>query len=97
MSPSPIDVQGHGSHVCGTMVGQEGYGVAPGSKWMACMGCTKSVCWEDDLLTCGQFVTCPTNPKNTTFDCSKAPHVVNNSWGTSKGGATYYADVVKVW
>ena len=31
----PYDQGGHGTHTMGTMVGQEGIGVAPGAKWIA--------------------------------------------------------------
>jgi subtilisin family serine protease len=30
-------------------------------------------------------------------DCSKAPHVVGNSWGSSLGGQDWYDDVITGW
>jgi len=63
------------------MVGTGGIGVAPGAKWIACKGCAGSGCAESDLKACGQWVICPTNSQGNNPDCSKAPVVVNNSWG----------------
>ena len=31
----PVDLLGHGTHVAGTAVGQNGIGVAPGASWIA--------------------------------------------------------------
>ncbi|ODM95284.1 Bacillopeptidase F [Orchesella cincta] len=59
--------------------------VAPDAKWMACRGCATSACSQYDLNMCGQFFACPTLADGSKPDCSKAPHVVSNSWGGGRG------------
>jgi len=93
---SPDDNVGHGSHTMGTMVGAKnfGIGVAIDAKWIACRGCSSFSCSKADLLTCAQFVVCPTDLRGKNPNCSRAPNVVSNSWGGS-GGDTWFYDVVK--
>ncbi|KAJ0405639.1 hypothetical protein ATCC90586_000720 [Pythium insidiosum] len=76
----PVDGVSHGSHVVGTIVGSHGIGVAPGAKWMMCRGCS-SRCLERYVLACAEFMTCPTDPHGNNRDCTKAPRVINNSYG----------------
>ncbi|OXA60145.1 Bacillopeptidase F [Folsomia candida] len=87
---SPNDGNGHGAR-------REGFGMAPDSRWMACKGCATSSCAESDLLGCGQFIACPTLTDGTGANCTKAPHVVGNSWGSSLGGQDWYDDVITGW
>lgn len=86
---TPYDVSGHGTHTMGTIAGANGVGVAPGTTWMACKGCRADGCYQSDLLACFQFITCPTNTAGTSKDCTKAPKVVNNSWGGGQGSTAY--------
>lgn len=92
----PIDNIGHGTHTVATAVGGKGVGVAPGAKWMACRGCNKNGCGEAALLRCAQYMTCPTNRDGSRKDCSKAPHVINNSWGGGQG-KTWFDSAIAVW
>jgi subtilisin family serine protease len=46
-------------------------------------------CSESDLLDCAQFTACPTLWEGSMPDCSKAPHVTSNSWGSTAGGDTW--------
>lgn len=93
---APIDDVGHGTHTMGSIAGANGIGVAPGAKWMACKGCSSSGCATSLLLACGQFMLCPTDTSGNNRDCSKAPHVVSNSWGGGRG-LTYFQSVVNAW
>ena len=80
----------------GIMVGSNGIGVAPGAKWMACKGCDVVSCSTSALLACGQFMSCPTLANGERPDCTKAPHLVSNSWG---GGLSspFFDDVIAAW
>ena len=63
---------------------------------MACRGCDTTGCPQSALIACGQWVLCPTDAVGRNSDCSRAPHVVSNSWGGG-GGQTWYNDVIKAW
>ena len=93
----PWDSSGHGSHTIGTMVGAYGIGVAPGAKWISCMGLYKGMGSSEKLLQCAQFMLCPTKPDGTGADCKKGPHVVNNSWGGAGAYSPWMEDVVAAW
>ncbi|CAK4077128.1 unnamed protein product [Aphanomyces euteiches] len=92
----PWDSDGHGSHTIGTMVGSNGIGVAPGAKWISCMGLYEGSGDSTHLLQCAQFMLCPTKPDGTDADCTKGPHVVNNSWG-AKTFNPWMEDAVAAW
>jgi hypothetical protein len=53
------------------------------------------VCSESDLLDCAQFTACPTFEDGWMPDCSKAPHVTSNSWGSDAGGDIWYDDAIE--
>jgi subtilisin family serine protease len=80
----PADSDNHGSHVTGTMTGDDGAtnqtGVAPGAEWIACRGFNPSAT-DAGLLACAQFMLAPTDLADQNPDPSRRPHVVNNSWG----------------
>lgn len=95
-APIPSDTNGHGTHCIGSVLGNEGIGVAPGAYWTACRGCGQLFCSNMDLLSCGQFMACPTHTDGSNAQCSEAPHIVNNSWGGA-GGSTFYEDVLRAW
>lgn len=92
----PSDDNGHGSHVIGSASGTEGIGIAPGSFWITCKGCSTAGCSDFDLVQCGNWMACPTNTAGTAADCSRAPNVVNNSWGGGRDNP-WYDDIISAW
>jgi subtilisin family serine protease len=102
-SPSlaPCDNNGHGTHVTGTMVGDDGagnqIGVAPAAKWIAAKGCELSTCSDAALLSSGQFVLAPTDLQGNNPDPALRPHVVNNSWGGGANTDPWYQPTVQAW
>jgi subtilisin family serine protease len=96
-SPEPCDDDsllggGHGSHTMGTMVGDDGganrTGMAPEAKWIACRNMNNGVGVVPTYLECMQFFMAPTNSAGANPDPSKAPHVINNSWGCLEPGCS---------
>ncbi|RHZ42082.1 hypothetical protein DYB26_009735 [Aphanomyces astaci] len=78
----PNDDTGHGTSVTGTIVGTQGIGVAPNAQWIACKGLhTTALYYQYFIVQCAQFMLCPHDKDGNNRDCSKAPHVINNSWG----------------
>lgn len=95
----PYDDRGHGTHVCGTILGQREnslLGVCPSAKWMAVKVFDSN--GETDnakLLKAGEWIMAPKD-ENGIEHTEMAPKVVNNSWG---GNSTdgFYRDIVKKW
>lgn len=93
-SPEPCDDDellggGHGSHTVGSMAGDDGgtnrIGMAPQAKWMACRNMSNGVGAIPTYLECMQWMIAPTKIDGTAPDPSKAPDVINNSWGCVEG------------
>ena len=93
----PVDSGSHGTHVAGTVVGnnrETGYitGVAPEAKWIAArvfdsFGGTT----DQRLLRAAQWMLAPGgNPDN-------APDVINNSWGGNNQANDWYLESVRNW
>ena len=92
-SPVPCDDYGHGTHTMGTMVGDDGagnqIGMAPGAKWIGCRNMDQGVGTPARYTECFQFFIAPTDLNGNNPDPTKAPHVINNSWGcTASEGCT---------
>ncbi len=91
----PVDANGHGSHTMGTMVGQNGIGVAPGAKWIAVrvfdsFGSAQNS-WIHEAF---QWILAPKTTAKPNGDSSLAPHIVNNSWGSDYSASTEFeADI----
>ncbi|KAB3530008.1 S8 family serine peptidase [Alkaliphilus serpentinus] len=87
----------HGTHVMGTILGQEPdgsnkIGVAPGAKWIAVRVFNTSGSTTDAILLDGaEWILAPGG------DPTMAPDVVNNSWGGGPGIDDWYRDAVRNW
>jgi hypothetical protein len=81
----PCDDHAHGTHTMGTMVGgpnaNETYGVAPDATWMGCRNMEEGDGTPATYIECFEWFIAPTNLSNQNPDPTKAPHVINNSWG----------------
>jgi serine protease AprX len=84
-SQAPCDDEGHGTHTMGTMVGDDGganqTGMAPGAKWIGCRNMKSGVGSWVTYAECYQWFIAPTDLADQNPDPSKAPDVINNSWG----------------
>ncbi len=95
------DNNGHGTHVTGSMLGDDGganqIGVAPGATWIAAKGCESNSCSDASLLASAEWMLAPCAfgdaPGDASCDPAQRPHVVNNSWGGGGGNAWYQASV----
>ncbi|HEX7254833.1 MAG TPA: carboxypeptidase regulatory-like domain-containing protein [Gaiellaceae bacterium] len=93
--PEPGDGHGHGTHVTGTIVGGppgEVVGVAPDADWIAVKifrdtGSTSTSIIHDGF----QWMLAPGG------DPARAPHVVNNSWGSTATNSTEFLEDVRAW
>jgi subtilisin family serine protease len=100
-SLEPCDNTGHGTHVTGTILGDDGgdnqIGMAPDAQWIAAKGCESNNCSQNALLSSGQFILAPSDFDGENRNPELRPHIVNNSWG---GGATadpWYQPTVTAW
>lgn len=84
-SPEPCDDNGHGTHTMGTMVGDDGgvnqVGMAPGAKWIGCRNMNVGDGTPATYSECYEWFIAPTDLNGENPDPTKAPHVINNSWG----------------
>jgi subtilisin family serine protease len=82
--PAPYDDNGHGTHTLGTVLGQNGIGVAPGATWFACMNLNRNLGNPALYLDCLQFMLAPYpqggDPLKDGYP-TRAADVLNNSWG----------------
>lgn len=84
---APCDDDQHGTHTVGTMVGDDGssnkIGMAPKAQWMACRNMDRGTGRPSTYLECFEFFLAPYAQGTDSFsgDPSKAPHIINNSWG----------------
>lgn len=93
-SSVPVDGQGHGTHVCGTIAGSNGVGVAPGARLVVgrvfdSQGGTTT----EALLSAMQWVADPDGVAET----NDAPKLINNSWGSDDSTSTTFWVAVENW
>lgn len=82
--PSPYDDGGHGTHTLGTILGQNGIGIAPGATWIGCVNLNRNLANPALYLDCMQFMFAPFPQGGDPFtdgDPTRAADVLNNSWG----------------
>ncbi|NJN78554.1 MAG: S8 family serine peptidase [Saprospiraceae bacterium] len=83
-SDVPCDDHNHGTHTMGTMVGETEdlkIGIAPEATWVGCRNMERGWGTPQTYLECFQWFLAPTDLNGQNPDPSKAPHVINNSWG----------------
>ena len=86
---TPVDGFGHGTHVAGTAVGQNGLGVAPGADWIAVsIADENGFIYDSDVHRGFEWLLAPNG------DPALAPDIVNNSWGGNPYNDNFYEDVV---
>ncbi|MDX1912461.1 MAG: S8 family serine peptidase [Saprospiraceae bacterium] len=81
----PCDDDNHGTHTMGTMVGSTSsdsmIGVAPQAKWIGCRNMEEGDGTPATYIECFEWFVAPTDLDDENPDASRAPHVINNSWG----------------
>jgi subtilisin family serine protease len=83
-SKSPQDLQGHGTHTLGIVLGKKGIGVAPDAQWIACVNLERNLGNPPLYLNCMQFMLAPFPQGGDALrdgDPTRAAYVLNNSWG----------------
>lgn len=84
----PMDALGHGTHVAGTAVGQNGIGTAPGAKWIAVsIADASGFIYESDVHRGFEWLMAPNG------DPALAPDVINNSWGGNPYSTSFIKDI----
>lgn len=84
-SPWPCDDHNHGTHTIGTILGDDllgnQIGMAPEAKWIGARNMNVGAGTPTTYIECFQWFLAPTNINDQNPMPSKAPHVINNSWG----------------
>jgi hypothetical protein len=82
-SSSPVDINGHGTHTLGSILGKS-VGVAPGASWIGCVNLGRNLGNTALYLDCMQFMLAPFPQNGNPLHDGKpelGAHVLNNSWG----------------
>ena len=80
----PCQDHPHGTHTVGTMVGyapDNVIGVAPDAQWIGCRNMDRGWGSPASYIECFEFFLAPTDLNGQNVDVTKAPDVINNSWG----------------
>jgi subtilisin family serine protease len=80
----PTDAGGHGTHTTGTVLGNNGIGVAPDAEWIACRNLARNLGDPAYYLDCMQFLLAPFPADGDPFtegDPSRGADLTSNSWG----------------
>ena len=90
----PSDGQGHGTHVCGSVAGSNGVGVAPGARLIVGrVFDSKGGTTTDILLAAMQWMLDPDGVPET----SDGPKLINNSWGSNDSTDKSFWVAVENW
>lgn len=83
-TPAPLDDHGHGTHLAGAAVGDDGQGmqigVAPGARWIACRSFVGGWSAPSLMLAGMQWMLAPTPVAGGEGDPDRAPDVVTTAW-----------------
>ncbi len=97
-STLPVDEASipHGTHVLGTILGQEPdgsnkIGAAPGATWITAKAFTPDGGYDDDILSAAEWMLAPGG------DPAAAPDIINNSWGGASGLDEWFRPMVTAW
>lgn len=99
----PKDVNGHGTHVTGTILGAAGanrIGVAPGASWIAARVFDDSgKATGKGILNAGEYMIAPTDANGLNPRPDLAPDVINSSWGSETPGEVnpWFQEMVRNW
>jgi serine protease AprX len=81
----PCDDYGHGTHVVGTGVGDDGagnqIGMAPGARWIGCRNMDDGIGRPSTYIECLQFFIAPTDLSGDNPNPDLRPDVISNSYG----------------
>ncbi len=98
-APAPCDLHGHGTHLAGTMVGDDGVdnqiGVAPGAQWIATNACGYGSCSSSALLAAAQWLIAPTDLTGDNPRLDLTPHVVVSGSAWPQG--PWFEQVIQAW
>jgi subtilisin family serine protease len=98
-SAEPCDDRGHGTHTMGTIVGDDGagnqIGVAPAARWIACRNMDNGVGTPVTYSECFQYFLAPTDRAGNNPDPTRAPHIINNSWGCPPSEGCDLPDILR--
>ena len=85
---APQDPYGHGTHVAGTIAGQNGIGVAPGAQWIAARAFDDHGYSAFSVLHAAfEWLLAPNGRPEL------APDVINGSWGANPLVSEFIADI----
>lgn len=99
-SPEQARYVAHGTHVAGTILGSEveengstyTVGMAPGATWINARVFNDYQRTDDAALArAAEWMLKPGG------DITKAPSIINNSWGTTDGKNAWYAQYIDAW